>query len=45
MVFFEPEVNSKLNFLDLTLERKQYSISPSIYRKPTTTDGYDDDAG
>jgi hypothetical protein len=38
LFIFEPEVNNKLNFLDLTLERKQYSISPSIYRKPTTTD-------
>jgi hypothetical protein len=36
---FEPEFNNKkLNFLDLTLERKQYSISPSVYRQPTTTD-------
>jgi hypothetical protein len=27
---FEPEFNSKLIFLDLILQRKQYFISPSI---------------
>ena len=37
---FESEEDKKLNFLDLTLSRKNGRIEFAIYRKPTTTNRY-----
>jgi hypothetical protein len=34
----EEEINHKINFLDITIQREQHHITTSIYRKPTTTD-------
>jgi hypothetical protein len=34
----EKEENQKINFLDLTIHRKQSRFTIDIYRKPTTTD-------
>ena len=34
----EKEIECKLNFLDITIQREQHSIPTNIYRKPTTTD-------
>lgn len=34
----ETEVNNRLNFLDLTIYKKDHKFNFSIYRKPTTSD-------
>ena len=34
----EPEVNNKINFLDITIYKTKHNISIQIYRKLTTTD-------
>jgi len=34
----EEEIERKLNFLDITIQREQHRITTNIYRKPTTTD-------
>jgi hypothetical protein len=34
----EGEIDYKVNFLDVTIDREQNSLPVDIYRKPTTTD-------
>ena len=34
----EEEIESKLSFLDITIQREQHRMKTNIYRKPTTTD-------
>jgi hypothetical protein len=34
----EEELQQKINFLDITIQRKQHRITTNIYRKPTSTD-------
>ena len=36
----EVEENNKISFLDVLVERKDFSIATSVYRKPTHTDRY-----
>ena len=36
----EVEENNKISFLDVSVERKDFSIATSVYRKPTHTDRY-----
>jgi len=34
----EKEIDNKINFLDVTIQKENKNLSFNIYRKPTTTD-------